>query len=420
MKLRIPHLVVKPGRGGKSRHYWQPSAALRNAGWQPQNLGHDFDAAMKAAMAWNQRVTEWRSGKSTQAPAGVRGQKALLARFARPDTVRELITAFKAERWDHLGAHTRRTYQSALNVIDEWAGDQSPAFITPERCRVLLKALAKPAEPGGPERLHRAAGIGRVLRTLMGWAVDNDRLDRNPMDRVTIREPAPRHQVWPDHAVDAFVEMADAMGEAAIGTALLLAMDTGQREADLLALTWRKLPWIEGRRHIRLQQGKTGVWIEVPLTARLHDRLAKVEADNRAHATPSLNVLTMPGTNKPWPQVYFIRRFAEVRTATISGTISGTIQGEAQQALEPCTELEGLQFRDARRTLIVRLQEAGASLPDIAAISGHKIEACKKILETYMPRTRKMATAGIERLETERARLKGATAKQEQKQHNQQ
>lgn len=64
--------------------------------------------------------------------------------------------------------------------------------------------------------------------------------------------------------------------------------------------------------------------------------------------------------------------------------------------------MEGLQYRDLRRTLIVRLAEAGVDLPGIAAVSGHKIETCKKILETYLPRTGKMASAAIETLESRR------------------
>jgi len=42
--------------------------------------------------------------------------------------------------------------------------------------------------------------------------------------------------------------------------------------------------------------------------------------------------------------------------------------------LRPCLELAGLKYRDLRRTLIVRLAEAGVDLPGTAAISGHRIE----------------------------------------------
>lgn len=398
MKVRIPHLVVKPGRGGSSRCYWQPSAKLRAAGWEPVTLSADLATAIAEAKAWNAKVEAWRQGAPAATP---REAKRAIKKFARRETVRELIQDFKEDRWPHLEARTRKQYQSALNAIDTWAGDQPLAFITAERCRVLLASLAKPAAKGEEERLHRAAGIGRVLRTLLQWAVVNERLAQNPMGLVKIREPRPRVQLWPDHCIEAFIAMADAMGESAIGTALLLAQDTGQREGDVLALTWRKLPMADGRRRIRLQQGKTKVWIDVPLTERLAARLEAVEAANRDRKVPSTVVLTRPSDGKAYPQEYFNRRFAEIRAAAIAG--------DAAQGLEPCPELEGLQFRDARRTIIVRLAEAEVDLPGIAAISGHKIEQCKKILETYLPRTGKMAEAAIDKLEDFRARQKGDT-----------
>lgn len=402
MKIRIPHLVVKPGRGGQARHYWQPSAKLRAAGWEPVTLSADLAVAIAEAKQWNAKVEAWRQGAPAATP---REAKRAIKKFARRETVRELIEDFKEDRWPHLEARTRKQYQSALNAIDTWAGDQPLAFITADRCRVLLASLAKPAAAGEEDRLHRAAGIGRVLRTLLQWAVTNERLAQNPMGLVKIREPKPRTQLWPDHCIEAFIAMADAAGEAAIGTALLLAQDTGQREGDVLGLTWRKLPVIEGRRRIRLQQGKTKAWIDVPLTDRLAARLEAVEAANKLRQVPSTVVLTRPSDGKPYPQEYFNRRFAEIRAAAIAGRPADPATGQPE--LEPCPELEGLQFRDARRTIIVRLAEADVDLPGIAAISGHKIERCKKILETYLPRTGKMAEAAIAKLEDFRARQKG-------------
>lgn len=393
MQIRIPHLVSRPARLGRTRYYWQPSATLRKAGWQTQILGHDLDAAMKAAAHWNSQVEKWRTGAADAAtPRAARRQ---LQKYAAPATVRSLIVAFRKDAAQRVAASTLRTYGSALAAIDTWAGDQSPATITPERCRVLLASLATPAEPGAAPRLHRAAGVGRVLRTLFAWAVDNELVATNPMDRVTIRSAPPRQQIWPDHAIGAMVDMAEAMQLPSIATATLLAADTGQREADLLKLTWGKLATRNGRRTIRLRQGKTNVWIDVPLTERLATRLAQMETANRNRAIPSASVLTRESDGAAYQPTYFIRTFAAVRAAAIAGS--------AKHGLEPCPELEGLQYRDLRRTLIVRLAEADVDLPGIAAISGHKIETCKEILETYLPRTGKMAGAAIAKLEARRA-----------------
>jgi hypothetical protein len=239
------------------------------------------------------------------------------------------------------------------------------------------------------------------------------------MDRVTIREPKARHHLWPDHCIDAIVAMADALALPSIGDAILLAADTGQRESDLLA--FRRMPRRpDGRRWMRLQQGKTGVWIDIPFTARLDQRIDQAEARHRAReeaarktgkaTIASTRLLVRETDGKPWPQEAFIRAVAEVRTAAIAGS--------EKHGLEPCPEMAGLQFRDLRRTIIVRLAEAGVDLPGIAAISGHKIELCKKILETYLPRTSKMAAAAIEKLEAYRAKQQGEGASAEKRAEN--
>jgi integrase len=61
--------------------------------------------------------------------------------------------------------------------------------------------------------------------------------------------------------------------------------------------------------------------------------------------------------------------------------------------------IEGLQFRDLRRTAMVRLAEAGVTVPEIAAISGHTIETTTRILEVYLSRNFAMAKAAIRKLE---------------------
>ena len=44
---------------------------------------------------------------------------------------------------------------------------------------------------------------------------------------------------------------------------------------------------------------------------------------------------------------------------------------------------------------MVRMAEAGAEDIHIAAVSGHSIQKTRAILETYIPRTRKMAEQAV-------------------------
>ena len=53
------------------------------------------------------------------------------------------------------------------------------------------------------------------------------------------------------------------------------------------------------------------------------------------------------------------------------------------------------QRRDLRRTAMVRMAEAGATTPQIAAVSGHSIDSCQKILDVYLPRRADIALGAI-------------------------
>ena len=64
--------------------------------------------------------------------------------------------------------------------------------------------------------------------------------------------------------------------------------------------------------------------------------------------------------------------------------------------------LDHLQARDLRRTAAVNLARAGATVPEIAAITGHSIHRTHWILETYLPRDTHMARAAIVKLERQK------------------
>jgi hypothetical protein len=55
--------------------------------------------------------------------------------------------------------------------------------------------------------------------------------------------------------------------------------------------------------------------------------------------------------------------------------------------------------RDLRGTAITMPAEAGATVPEIAAVTGHSLEHVTSIPETYLSRTRHLAAAAIVNLE---------------------
>jgi integrase len=58
-----------------------------------------------------------------------------------------------------------------------------------------------------------------------------------------------------------------------------------------------------------------------------------------------------------------------------------------------------LHFHDIRGTTVTMLAEAGCTLPEIVAITGHSLRRAQDILEKYLSRTSKLAETAIAKFE---------------------
>lgn len=161
-------------------------------------------------------------------------------------------------------------------------------------------------------------------------------------------------------------------------TAFELLRYTAQRPTDCLRMRRHQY---DGRR-VALVQQKTETLVWVPC----HTALRSVLDALPGGATTVALVGQRP---EPVPYSSFIVWFTEItRAAGLEG--------------------RDLQPRDLRRTAAVRLAEAGCTVPEIAAITGHTVDQTQKILETYLPRTFEMARNAISKWE--RKGRKGGTA----------
>jgi integrase len=137
-------------------------------------------------------------------------------------------------------------------------------------------------------------------------------------------------------------------------TAFVLLQYSAQRPSDVLKMTW---PHYSGSA-IRVRQQKTGALLDVPAHPVLRDHLHAL-----ARSSTSLTIVIYRG--RPVKYLQFNERFR--RIAERAGVDA--------------------QARDLRRTAMVRMAEAGATVPQIASVSGHSIEATQRILETYLRAT---------------------------------
>jgi integrase len=146
----------------------------------------------------------------------------------------------------------------------------------------------------------------------------------------------------------------------------------------------RRLPWTayDGVT-IGLRQSKGGKIIRVPVTQEL-----KAHLDGLTR-TGLLILTTPPG--KAYSKRYFNEHWRE--DANLAGA------GD-------------LNFHDNRGTAATHLAEAGANAMMIASVMGWSIEKAQRIIETYIAKSSALAAAGIEMLETHRAKKAGTSAEQ--------
>jgi hypothetical protein len=227
------------------------------------------------------------------------------------------------------------------------------------------------------------------------------RLGRNPRHELTFARPEGRIVVHEADEIAALIAAADAIGRFSIGDAILLGVDTGQRQADRLLLVDEGL--FDGRR--RFRQSKTGAVVEIKETRRLSQRLAEAKARTAALklklGTRDNTVVLNERTGLPYDGTTYRHAFAEVRELAW--------RGSSALGLAPCPSLQftdertgELDFKndqDLRDTCVTRLYRAGCSPLEICDITGHSYAAVQTIKRHYLGRDRARADAAIDKLE---------------------
>jgi integrase len=288
------------------------------------------------------------------------------------------IRYYASPTFTELSPITQKDYRKHIEKMREEFGDllvkrMSRAFVFEHRDRIARE-----------HGLRTAAYRIVVLRLLLNQAINYGfRPDNyNPANKPELRRNAPRDQVWTADNETKFLAACEATDQRPtrphMRLAYYLAVYTVQRQTDILEL---------GRvdydgKQIALTQSKGGKRIWVPCHERLRDvldvMLARMPSDQTAF------LVTRSGG--PMDEHYLRHEWRKVTLAA---------------------GLDGLLFRDLRRTGMVRMAEAGATAVQISAVSGHSIEQTTRILETYIPRNAKMAAGAIKLQEqADRKRLK--------------
>ena len=257
------------------------------------------------------------------------------------------------------------------------------------------------------DRPWQGNAVLRTLRLVMNFGINELELPgllKNPADSPSLYETRPREQIWDQPRIDAF--MAAAGRYPALRRAFALLLYTVQRPSDVLTMARPMIYQQDGRTWIRLRQAKTGMLVDVPCHARLAAELADDDAAKALLLVPS-------PTGRPWSYRNFSRAWDKARTLAnwhiarealrARGGLPSRARPKEREAAKRLIRelmLGDLQRRDLRRTGMVQLAIAGATTPQIASLSGHKIDQVQGILDTYLPRSGSVALGGVEKWET--------------------
>jgi integrase len=202
-----------------------------------------------------------------------------------------------------------------------------------------------------------------LLKRLLSWARARGMTLYRPPERIDRLYSADRSEkIWEEQHLAAFM----AVASEPLQRALVLALETGQRQGDLIALPWSAY---DGQ-WIRLRQGKTGRRVNVPVTRRLR---AILDNTKRTATTILTN-----GRGIAWDGQGFRNAWG------VASRKAG---------------IRGLHFHDLRGTAVTRLAEAECSHAEIAAITGHSMRDVGGILDKYLARTDRIALTAIAKLE---------------------
>ena len=287
---------------------------------------------------------------------------AVAAKRPTNNLLSSVLDAYQdAEAFRCLASKTKKDYKRILNLISGKFGDCPIKLLEDRRVRGdFLEWRDQIAKSSPRQSDYMIAVFARAL----AWALDRGMISVNPLKRPgRVWKGSRAEKVWGDDDERSLLAVASPQ----MALAIKLALWTGQRQGDLLRLTWNAY---DGQ-FIRLRQSKTGVRVVIPVGAPL-----KAILDATRRVSP---FIISSGDDRPYT----------------SDGFRATWRKTCQRA-----GIKGLTFHDLRGTAVSRLASADATEMQIAAITGHAVSDVRSIMDKfYFNRDPAMAVSAVQKLE---------------------
>lgn len=335
------------------------------------------------------RATYWyHRGTGARLP-GEKGSAEFLAAFVEAERLAPRDTANVAALIrDYLLSprflKNRKGKTKSIKTVKEYR--RLATVLEAEFGTMPIKALESPKVRGvfidyqeriGIDREREADNRLTVLSLIFGYAMDKGRISRNPLERFERMYSADRSErIWTEADITLFMDGA----APELQRTIILAIHTGQRYGDLITLRWSDYDGAT----IRLRQNKTAARVSIPCTAALQRML---------EATPRHGPFILTRADgRPWHTALDDKALAKAwhRRMEDAGFYPDGWDNMTKAEKRDC-----LRFNDLRGTAATLLSEAGATVPQICAITGHTLQSATRILAKYLAMTEALSSAAI-------------------------
>jgi integrase len=309
----------------------------------------------------------WRGGPKIEAAPGTEEFAAELLKHKAenaPPTVTilsDLIDAFvKSPSFRALAKKTQESHQFSFKEIrDEW-----PRLALKYTQQRGMKAAIRKWHHTFAANPRTADQMLFSLSRVFTFGIDEEMIDKNPCAGIDrLYKGSRKESIWtPD-----LIALFRAKAPAHLVLAFEMAIHTGQRQGDLLMLTWKQY---DGT-HLSLEQGKGKKRVRVKVHSTLKAMLDALPKDRMRILNNS--------RNRPWTKDGFKTSWGK-----------------------ECAKLhiEGVTFHDLRGTFITNRRREGSTTEQIASITGHSIAEVGRVLEKhYLANDQQTSDAVIMRME---------------------
>lgn len=287
----------------------------------------------------------------------------------------------KSPAYTGLKPSTREGYDFAIKAIETSFFAMTAKQISATGSRTLFMQWRDEIAQKHP---RKADLYMSVLKRILWFGLDREMIERHPLERVEkVSNGSRRDVIWTDEDIQTFRygklnpdsktkkdKWQKHPAPEPLVRALMLAIWTGQRQGDLLKLTWKAY---DGH-SIYLRQSKTGSHVRMKVSEELKSYLDGVPRGN------SVTILTN-GQGQPWATGF---------------------KSSWRKAVEKA-KIEGKTFHDLRGTFVTLAYRSGASIKEIAEVSGHS----EKDAETIIRKHYLVSSAAVESIENRQKRFTG-------------